>query len=410
MAGQPIAVDTKLSMDGTTLRLDPLDLGLGKSKVNGQVSIATGKARPNYSFKLAATTLALADVARLGAAPPGKPVEPAASGVRSRFVFSDSPIDLSALRSADVTGELAAETLLLTDGSKLDHAHLQFSLQNGVLDAPTVRGGILGGTLVGRATLDASRERNGALDLHVEAKGLELSAILAEAGTKRDVRGGKTTLNADITARGTSLHQWAASASGNVLVTVGTAALGHGSDNGDAAFNRLADAVNPFRKVDSSTELQCAVIRLPLAGGIAKVDRSIGVETNKIGANASGTLDFRNETLDLSIRPQIRKGIALNIDSIASLVRFHGPFKAPIVGVDAMASAATVATIGAALSTGGISLLGQSLLSSAVADPGAPCQIALGRGGSAPSDAAATPRSPTPAQELGNALGKFFKH
>jgi len=275
-------------------------------------------------------------------------------------------------------------------------------------NAPVVQAGLFGGTLAAHIKIDATREKDAALNLHVDAKSLELAAMLAEAGIKREVRGGKTSVNADIAARGSSLHQWADTANGNVLVVMGPASLGHPSAGGDAAFNKLADAVNPFRTVDSTTEIQCAVIRLPLSGGTARVDRSIGIETNKIGANASGTLDFGTETLDLSIKPQIRKGISLNIDQIASLVHFHGPFSAPVVGVDAKASAATVATLGAAVATGGTSLLGQVLLKSATADGGAPCQIALGHAGGRSDAPQAAAAQPAPANDLGKALGKLF--
>ena len=78
----------------------------------------------------------------------------------------------------------------------------------------------------------------------------------------------------------------------------------------------------------------------------------------------SGTLDFRNETLDLSIRPRVRQGIPIEIPQIAELVRFRGPFAAPTVSVDAMASATAIARIGAAIGTGGLSVLGEI-------DPGA---------------------------------------
>ena len=133
---------------------------------------------------------------------------------------------------------------------------------------------------------------------------------------------------------------------------------------------RLADAVNPFRKVNPSTELQCAVIRLPLAGGVAHVDRSIAIETREIDASMSGTLDFRNETLDLSIRPRVRQGIPIEIPQIAELVRFRGPFTAPTVNVDAVASATAIARIGAAIGTGGLSVLGESILAQVGASTG----------------------------------------
>ena len=405
---QQVSLDTKLRVQDGTTTLDPLELGVGKSKVTGQLSVTTGKPRTKLVFKLASPSLALAEVAV-----PTKGTAPAAAtkvAPKSKFIFSEDPIDLSGLRTVDANGDLAVDALVLPDGRKLDHVHLQFVLQNGVLDAPVVQGGIFGGRVVARVKLDANRDKDAALNLHLDANGLDLPAILAAAGIKREVRGGKTSVNADIAARGGSLHQWASTASGTATAIVGQATIVTANDNADPTFNKLAEAVNPFRKTDPSTELQCAVIRLPLSSGMAKVDRSIGIETNKIGATASGTLDFRNETLDLSIKPQLRKGVTLNIDQFASLVHFRGPFSAPTVGVDAKASAETVATLGAAVATGGTSLLGQILLKGATADTGAPCQIALGH--VTQTTATAAPPSPAdkqaPANELGKALGKLF--
>jgi len=407
--GQEVAADTKLRVEEATITFDPLELGVGKGKVTGRLAVTTGEPRPKLVFNLAAPTLALAGLALpvTGAAQAAAKVAP-----KSRFVFSEDPIDLSVLKSVDANGDVTIDALVLADGRKLDRVHLQLTLQKGVLDAPIVQAGIFGGNVSARLKLDVNHDKDAALNLHVDGSGLELPAILAEGGIKREIRGGKTSVNADIAARGGSLHQWASSASGTATVIVGPASIGHAADNSDAAFNKLAEAVNPFRKVDPSTELQCAVIRLPLAGGIAKVDRSIGIETNKIGATASGTLDFRNETLDLSIKPQLRKGITLNIDQFASLVHFSGPFRSPAVGVDAKASAETVATLGAAVATGGTSLLGQVLLKSATADTGAPCQIALGRvspaAESSPASTAGS-RSAPATNELGKALGRLFR-
>ena len=45
------------------------------------------------------------------------------------------------------------------------------------------------------------------------------------------------------------------------------------------------------------------------------------METDKLGVSASGTLDFRNETLDFQFNPKVRKGISIDIAGIADLVR-----------------------------------------------------------------------------------------
>jgi hypothetical protein len=168
--------------------------------------------------------------------------------------------------------------------------------------------------------------------------------------------------------------------------------------------------VNPFRSVDPSTQLQCAVIRLPLKNGVASIDRSIAGETNKLGATASGTLDFRTETLDLSIKPQIRQGVPIAVPQVAELVRFRGPFTSPSVGIDATATAATVARLGAAVYTGGLSIIGESLIAQATADPGAPCQIALGRSTGANVAAAKPATNANPAKTATEGVGKALGH
>ena len=69
----------------------------------------------------------------------------------------------------------------------------------------------------------------------------------------------------------------------------------------------------------------CAVIRLPFDNGIARVDKSIAMETKQFGVSASGTLDLRNETLDFNFAPRVHKGIPIQIPNLAQLVRFAGP-------------------------------------------------------------------------------------
>jgi hypothetical protein len=248
------------------------------------------------------------------------------------------------------------------------------------------------------------------LTLKLDGENLALAPILEAAGTRREIRGGKTTLAIDVAARGASPHAWAAGASGIVLATVGPTTLINTNLHLDNAIDKLAQAVNPFRERDPSTELQCAVIRLPLTDGIAHVDRSIAMETQKLRVSASGTLDFKTETLDLALRPRVKEGIPLDIPQFSDLVHFSGPFAHPGVSIDAVAGAAAIAKIGAAIGTSGLSLVGTSLFERAT-DGGDVCAIALGR---APAERPRADKpstrqaAPQPADGIGKALGKLF--
>ena len=219
-------------------------------------------------------------------------------------------------------------------------------------------------------------------------------------------------MSVNLAMRGNSPHAWASTATGNVLLVSGPATLVNSKIASlTSAWDKLNDAINPFRTRDPSTELVCAVVRLPLANGVAKVDRSVAMETHKLGVSASGTLDFRNETLDFTFQPKARKGVSIDFAGFSDLVRVSGPFTSPHLAVDVAGSAKVIASIGAAVGTGGLSAVGQALFTWAEGKGPGPCQIALG--GAAARRVRKRPRAggqaPIPiASDVGKALGKLF--
>jgi len=126
----------------------------------------------------------------------------------------------------------------------------------------------------------------------------------------------------------------------------------------------------------------------------------------------SGDIDFRNETLDLSLEPRLKQGINVDLAQIASMVRYRGPFRDAKVSIDSMASVATLARVGAAVETGGLSLLGETLFRSAGSAP-SPCAVAMGNASAtkAPDSAArSSPNTDNPATAIGKALGRLLSH
>jgi uncharacterized protein involved in outer membrane biogenesis len=328
-----------------------------------------------------------------------------------KWVFKDEPVDFAMLQALDAEGTLSIGTLSLPEGRRFDNVHVQMTLRNGRLDAPVLQASALGGTIRGRLLIDAAQVHNPALTVHLEAKALDGGVLLAMLGVKREVRGGKTDVTMDVTTHGESPRRWAQGMNGNATVVVGPATLVHTKLDLESPVNRLADAVNPFHRVDPSTELECAVGRLPLKDGVARIDRSIALETRKFAASVSGSLNFRDETLDLAIKPQVRQGIPIDIADVASLVHFQGPIRSPAIKIDAAGSAVAAAKIGAAIYSGGLSVVGESLLSAATRGGAGPCRIALGETGAAQHASAGRATSssePTAPSPLWKTLQKIF--
>jgi uncharacterized protein involved in outer membrane biogenesis len=408
VAGRNATLATKLTAAPTTTKLDDLALAFGDLVLQGSIAVDRSGARPRYVVdvrmpRFAPEALALPAVASGKAAAPKAAPPPA-----SRHLIPDQPIPLGMLRDVDAEGHVAIGTLALAHGQSLERVELRFKLNAGRLDITELTAAGLGGTLAARGTIQVRDATSAALDLHVEGRDLELKPLLALAGSPREVSGGKTRVTIDGKATGASPHDWASTLDGTAVILVSEAQLRNPSAGSHATLDKVGEAVNPFRKAQSATELRCAVVRLPIRDGVARVDRSIAAETAELGVSASGTLDFRNETLDLSLKPQVRQGIPINVTGLADIVRVRGSFDNPQLSVDPVKSAESVARIGAAIGTGGWSLLGEALLNN-TASADSPCAIAMG---AKPSPQQASPNAaqkpPVPA-EIGKALGRLFK-
>jgi hypothetical protein len=125
----------------------------------------------------------------------------------------------------------------------------------------------------------------------------------------------------------------------------------------------------------------------------------------------SGTLDFRDETLDLSVQLQTREGIQVDLAQFAHLVRIRGRFDKPSVAIDAEKSAQMIAKLGAlGAKGGGLEALGRALIAPAT-ETSAPCALALS--GKAPREAAPAQRAQAVPDiglphDVGKALGKLL--
>ena len=409
--GKKTSAAVKVRRADGLVELQDIDVTSGASNVKGRVEIREAGPRTTWTVDLASPSLAVDDLPLPRAAAPATKKASVGTPGTARFLFADTALPFDALRTQNANGEVTIGRLALADGRALDRVHAKFTLHDGKLAAPTLQALAYGGTISGSLAVDATRGRAPAITLRLEGRDLDLAALLAAAGVARQVRGGKTNVAIDVTMHGDSPHQWMSGINGNARAVVGPASLVNAKLDPAVTFDRLAEAVNPFRTVNPTTELQCVVIRLPLVAGVAQIDRSIAMETKEIDASMSGTLDFRSETLDLSIRPRVRQGIPIEIPQIAELVRFRGPFAAPTVAVDAMASTAAIARIGAAIGTGGLSVLGESIFARSSAGAGA-CDVALGKVASGIAKPATdTPKRsspPTGGDDLSKALKGLF--
>jgi AsmA family protein len=377
---------------------DPLKLTLGKSALEGRASLKTDGPRPFLRATLSSPEIDLAQ------SPASKRER------RGGRVFSDVPFPLEALRKLDADAELAIGRLVLPSKLPLEGLKARAQLKGGRLEMQPLAATAGGGPVSGRMVLDAARPKAPTLAVALDGKGVSMERIAAALGHAGAVTGGLTDLAISLDGPGESAARFVGGANGEVRIVMGPArASGAALDAGGGAISSILDKANPFRRTDPYTDIRCAVVRLPVRDGIATAQRTIAYETAKVNMVMAGTINLRTEGLDLAIQPTVKEGIGIGVGALSELVRVTGTLSDPSVGIDTLGSARAALSVGGAILTGGLSLLGEAAYSKVTADK-QPCQTALAGGtpAKAPAPEPAEPKKKEDDGLLGS-VRRLFK-
>jgi hypothetical protein len=351
--------------------LDPLHVTAGRTSVSGSVGYVMGCPRSKISADLRAALLDLGELTGGGkdARTTSKP--PAGNGDK---VFPTEPLSLDVLRAFDVTAAVQVESVVLPGGAEARSLAARAVLANGRLVVDPLSLTLGGGRVSGSLRLDAGRRQG--FTASVTGSDVELKTLLALLGVRADVEGAPTDLSVALSGSGGSLHDWMAGLSGKVRIVVGPGRIeGAALNLGGDVLAQALDAVNPFRKSDTSTELRCAVINVPVEGGVLRLDRRVAAETSQINVIVGGTANLGTEMLDLGFRSKATKGLGMGLANFAGAARIRGPFTHPTLGLDAEGTAVAANTVLSLFKTRGRSLLQDRVQDVLTAE--SPCKEAL---------------------------------
>jgi uncharacterized protein involved in outer membrane biogenesis len=272
------------------------------------------------------------------------------------FLLSDQPFDGQRLNAVDIDvdvhiGRVRTNMLDVTD------FRLGVNLLDGELHIDPFhmieREGSLGGTL----SL-VPVETGYAFSTLIEANQLHLGLASAEdqgLATLPTVTG-----KVELAGAGNSLHEVFASSDGAVAVRQGA-----GEVEEFVAAVLFKDVVlealrtiNPLRREADSRQLDCGIYDISIAEGIATFDR-VAMQTNQLLLVVTGNIDFETEKLNINFRAKPREGIGVSLGTLAnSFLGVRGTLRSPAVTLD---PAGSVTATGAAVATGGLSLLARGL-------------------------------------------------
>lgn len=349
-----------------------IKLHAGTSDMTGEIALYSGK-RTRIKADLAAPQMNLADFTNKSAI--------AADG--SRII---PPIDLplALLRDHDAEIGLKVEKLVLST-MILNAVTAEATLRNATLSVPAFHAGFAGGVVDGSLTVEA-RPAQPAANVQLTATGINFGKAVRDAGSDL-LSGGIGDLSLSLKGHGSDLRALMASASGSAVLSVGPGQVNNRAFAwaGGDVISQLLSILNPLAKSRDTTAMSCAVVHFRLKNGLAATDKGIAVQADGINVVGAGTVNLRDESLDLGFTPRAKEGLGLSVGGqLADLTRLRGTLAAPSLSVDEMGTARAALSVGAAAATAGLSLLGELLMDKVMADD-TPCRTALAMGKAAPA-------------------------
>ena len=367
----PFRIEGRVHDSGQGWALDPVRVTAGRSSASGSLGYVMGCPRSRITLDLRAPLVDLSELTGAGTSSAVASKAPAAKGGK---LFPVKPLSLDVLKAFDITAGLQVDTMVLPSRTEVRSLVARAALANGRLTVDPLSLKLGGGIITGSLRLNAGPRQSFAANL--TGNDVELRALLGLMGVRADVSGGPTDLTVALAGDGASLHDWMASLGGRVRVVVGPGRLeGAAFSLGADVLTEAFATVNPFQKMDRSTELRCAVINVPVEGGVVRLDRRVAVETSKINIVVGGTANLGTETLDVGFRSKATQGLGMGLANFAGAVRVHGPFTDPALGLDAEGTAMAASTVHSAIRTRGRSLVQGRIQDLLFAD--SPCKAAL---------------------------------
>jgi len=373
---KPLALSGNLLFEQlNNISIESFKLQLGQSGLAGTFSLHTGTGTPRLTARLSSDVLDL------------RPFASPEQQQKPQYLFPRDELPLTGFAAVNADLTLIANQVKLAK-MDLDNFQTTVKLQDGNLQTKT-ESGMAGGKLSASAGLRTGTNSS-RLTIEIDAAGILLERL---PHTQRDwFTGGPVELQLMGEGGGKSIADIAGSFNGMLLIKVGNATMPNtnvdifGADVLMSTFNRL----NPLSNSDPNSLLECAVINFDIRDGLIKIDRQIAMQTAKMSMVGSGEINLKTEMLDLGIKPYAREGLGLNLGSITGIARIGGTLANPSPEIDPKGTITAGVTAGAALATGGLSLLAQGLFNRSQNDP-VPCDTAMGI-----TTAVSTPESSTP--------------
>jgi uncharacterized protein involved in outer membrane biogenesis len=325
----PYRLDGQLSRDHQVWQYQKFNGTVGDSDLGGDVKVEVGGERPRLTANLVSKRLDFDDLAGFVGAPPKTGGEETANAEQKAqaarlaakpTILPDTPYNLGKLRSMDADVRLRAQRIN-APSLPLDDMDAHLFLDDGLLRLEPLNFGVAGGDIRSTVRMDARRPQI-ATSLKASVGRVQLGRLFPDAKLAEQASGGIGG-EIDLTGNGNSIAAMLGSSDGTVAVGMGK---GHvGNLIMELAGLDVAESLKFLFTGDKQIPLRCAFADFGVKDGLMD-SRALAVDTTDTLIIGEGTVNLKNEQMDLLLKPRPKD---ISILALRSPLRISGTFKDP---------------------------------------------------------------------------------
>ncbi len=351
LPAKQFSLASSLSGNPSKFELKGLDVNLGRSKIDGDLTIGLGDVT-QIKGKIDSPYVDLSHW-YTGA----KPEEEAKPASKPEWMFDDTSVMTLTDHGLDIDLDLQVSELYLGN-TTIEDIELGFVLSHQFMELkPFTFKGTQGGRYNGEVSLDGTSSKP---IFHLRLDGKDLRLGLAAAPGQDPSTFPPIDLDVALDGVGATRRELASSLNGKARVFMGSGRLA--SAGLDLLFSdfltQLFTTLNPFAETSDYTQLDCAVMAADAVSG--KVDvLPVIFHTEQLTMLSQGVVDLNTEKIDLTFNTKMRTGIGISAGMLINpFIKVGGRLTSPAIEMD---PAGTIIGGGLAVATLGISMLAKSM-------------------------------------------------
>jgi uncharacterized protein involved in outer membrane biogenesis len=327
----PYKIAGKLDFANGRVQFTDFQGTVGSSDLAGKFDFDPGKNRPELKADLHSRKVDLTDLGGfIGAEPgragtpgktPAQKAETAKAEARPKLL-PDKPISLPRLTWADIHLQYRGARI---EGRSvpLDNLAVTLDIENGAVRVHPISFGVGQGRISANVALTPQNDRQLRAKADIELHRVDVSRLLAATHTVGGA--GAISGTATIDTVGNSFATMLGNGNGEVRMGMTGGDLSallvdlSGLEFGNAVLSALG--------VPQRTEVECLVNDMPLEKGVLTI-KALVVDTGEAVINGTGTINLRDETLDMSLRTEAKH---FSIGSLPAPIHITGTLKSPSI-------------------------------------------------------------------------------